>query len=345
MKQKCFLVAALGIVVFNATVNAQSQLTIRNESWGAFTNPTIKVESIATGGWAWTDGIISTARGGYGNHGVTGLALGGTNYNVGVYGQSDSAGITGLGVLAISSNGRSSNYGVYAQAFGGGHQNWAGYFVGNVFSTGSYVPSDEKLKTNIKTEQSALQKIMQLRPVSYEYKTEEYKFMQLPEKIQHGFVAQELQKVFPEAVQEVKQPVFEKNQLVRTEEFSAVNYQSLVPVLFKAIQEQQAQIEALQKEVNELKGKKITKAASMSEALPNPANVSATIKYSIPESVQKASIVVYDATGKKVLQFNNLKGNSQIVINSSELASGTYVYSMIVGGKPIITNRFLVGKG
>ena len=345
MKKKGFFLFAISMLFFSGIINAQSQLTLRNESWGAFTNPTVRVESVATGGWAWTDGIISTARGGYGNHGVTGLALGGTNYNVGVYGQSDSAGITGLGVLAISSRARSSNYGVYADAFGGGHQNWAGYFVGSVFSTGSFVPSDGKLKRNIRTEESALQKIMQLRPVSYEYKTDEFAYMRLPEKIQHGFVAQELQKVFPEAVKEVSQPVFENSKLVRTEEFSAVNYQSLVPVLFKAIQEQQVQIEALQKEINELKGKKITKAAFMSDVLPNPANVSATIKYSIPDNMQKASIVVFDGTGKKILQFNNLKGNSQIVINSSELASGTYVYSMIVGGKPILTNKFLVGKG
>jgi hypothetical protein len=325
--------------------HAQSQLKIRNESWGAFTNPTVTVESVATGGWAWTDGIISTSRGGFGNHGVKGFAFGGTNYNVGVYGQADSAGITGLGMLAISSNGRSSNYGIYADAFGGGHQNWAGYFVGNVFTTGSYLPSDEKLKRNIRTEESALQKIMQLRPVSYEYKTEEFKAMRLPENTQHGFVAQEVQKIFPEAVREVHQPIFEKGALTRTEEFTAVNYQSLIPILFKAIQEQQAQIETLQKELNELKGRKITKAAFMSDAIPNPANVSTTIKYSVPESVQKASIVVYDGTGKKILQFNNLKGNSQVVINSSELAAGTYVYTMLVGGKPVLTNKFLVGKG
>ena len=345
MKQKSVLFFAISIVFVGGIANAQSQLKIRNESWGAFNNPTITVESVATGGWALTDGVVSTARGGFDNHGVKGFAVGGTNYNVGVYGQADSAGVTGVGVLAISSRARSSNYGVYADAFGGGHQNWAGYFVGNVFSTGSFVPSDAKLKRNIKTEESALQKIMQLRPVSYEYKTDEFIYMRLPEKTQHGFVAQELQKVFPEAVKEVVQPVFEDNKLVRTEEFSAVNYQSLVPVLFKAIQEQQAQIEALQKEINELKGKKITKAAFMSDALPNPANVSTIIKYTVPESIQKASIVVYDGTGKKILQFNNLKGSSQIVINSSELAAGTYVYSMVVGGKPILSNKFLVGKG
>ena len=333
------------MLLISGMANSQSQLKIRNESWGAFTNPTVAVESVATGGWAWTDGIIVRASGGYGNVGLTGLGLGGTNYNVGVYGQADSAGITGLGLLGISSNGRSSNYGVYGQAFGGGHQNWAGYFVGSVFSTGSFIPSDAKLKRNIKTEESALQKIMQLRPVSYEYKTDEFSYMQLPEKTQHGFVAQELQKVFPEAVKEVAQPVFEDHKIVRTEEFSAVNYQSLVPVLFKAIQEQQAMIEALQKEVNELKGKKITKAAFMSDAIPNPVATSTIIKYNIPANIQKASIEVYDGAGKKILQYNSLKGNSQIMVNSSQLAAGTYVYTLFVAGKPVQSSRFLVGKG
>ncbi len=345
MKKKYFLFSAISIVFLSGIANAQSQLTLRNESWGAFTNPTVKVESVATGGWAWTDGIISTARGGYGNHGIKGFAFGGTNYNVGVYGQSDSAGITGLGVLAISSLARSSNYGVYADAFGGGHQNWAGYFVGNVYATGTFQPSDARLKRNIKIEESALQRIMQVRPVSYEYKTDELQYMRLPEKNQHGFVAQEFEKVFPEAVKEVQQPIFEGNKLVRTEEFSAINYQSLIPVLFKAIQEQQAMIETLQKEVSELKGKKITKATYMSDAIPNPANVTATIRYSIPGNTQKASIEIYDVAGKKILQYNNLKGNSQIVVNSAELSSGTYVYTMFVEGKPVSTNKFVVSKG
>jgi len=342
--KKMLLFFSLGIVCIAQLANAQSKIIIRNESWGYFSNPPIASESVATGGWALTEGMVAIGRGGLDNFGVKGIAKGGTNYNVGVYGFADSAAVTGVGVHAKSFNAGSSNYGVYAEA-SGGIQAWAGYFVGNVFTTGVYQPSDLRLKRNIKTEESVIQKIMRLRPVSYQYKTDEMKYLQLPRENQHGFVAQELQEVFPEAVKSVQQPVFENDKVVRTEEFSAINYQVLLPLLFKAMQEQQTMIEALQKEVNDLKGRKITKASFMSDAVPNPANVSTTIKYSIPATSQKASIEIYDAAGKKILQYNNLGGNSQIVVNSSQLSAGTYVYTMFVGEKPIMSNKFLVGKG
>ncbi|HYC30225.1 MAG TPA: T9SS type A sorting domain-containing protein, partial [Chitinophagaceae bacterium] len=147
----------------------------------------------------------------------------------------------------------------------------------------------------------------------------------------------------------IKHPVFEGNKLIRTEDLEAVNYQSLIPVLIKAVQEQQAMIEDLKKQVNELSSRKITKlpanAAYLSQAVPNPVNASTTIKYTIPNSVQKASIEVYDVAGNKVLQFNNLKGSSQVTIAADQLQSGTYVYSLLIGGKEMVTNKFVVAKG
>lgn len=342
MKQNKMLMSAVGALLISGVAIAQSKLTLRNESWGAFSNPTITSLSVATGGWALTEGIHTTGRGGADNYGIKAFAIAGTNYNVGVYGLADSAGVTGVGVFGQSIRGVSSNYGVYGQASGGGHQNWAGYFVGSVYTTGTYQPSDVKLKRNIKTEASVLDKVMKLRPVSYEYKTDEMKHMSLPEKTQHGFVAQELQQVFPEMVKESQQLVIENNKIAKTEDFTAVNYTALIPVLIKAIQEQQVMIEDLKKQISELGGKKVV---SLYDAIPNPADASTTIRYSLPDDVQKASIEVYDLAGKKLMQFNNLRGSSQITVNSSQLAAGTYVYTLFVGGKAAVSNKFLVAKG
>jgi hypothetical protein len=166
--------------------------------------------------------------------------------------------------------------------------------------------------------------------------------MALPDKTQHGFIAQELQQVFPEMVKETQQPVFENNKMVKTEDFNSVNYTALIPVLIKAVQEQQVMIEDLKKQLSELSGKKIV---SLYDAIPNPATASTTIRYSLPDDVQKASIEVYDANGKKIMQFNNLRGQSQILVNSAQLAAGTYIYTLYISGRPALSNRFLVAKG
>jgi hypothetical protein len=131
---------------------------------------------------------------------------------------------------------------------------YAGYFSGNIYCSGSYLPSDEKLKQNIQPMQDALDKVMKLDVKTYNYKTTEFPEMNLPTDMQHGFTAQNIESVFPELV---KVNPAKKEQPV---EFKAVNYIGLIPVLTEAIQEQQKQLEAkeekidsLQKQLNELK--------------------------------------------------------------------------------------------
>ncbi len=60
---------------------------------------------------------------------------------------------------------------------------------------------------------------------------------------ENGFIAQELQKIFPDLVNEGK----DKDRLL------SINYIALIPVLTKAIQEQQSQIEDQQKQIDELR--------------------------------------------------------------------------------------------
>jgi hypothetical protein len=92
--------------------------------------------------------------------------------------------------------------------------------------------------------------------------------MNLPKGAQVGFMADNMEQIFPSLV---KKTEFDFNQFddqmkpvdnaePNIFEFDAVNYVGMVPVLAKAIQEQQelieaqqAQIEELKKEMNELK--------------------------------------------------------------------------------------------
>jgi hypothetical protein len=107
--------------------------------------------------------------------------------------------------------------------------------------TDPYDPSsDRRLKKDISTIQGALTGVLSLQGVTYRYDTAKYPEMGLRNGPQIGFIAQDLEQVYPE--------------LVTTKEngFKAVNYAQLVPALVEAIKEQQSMIADLQEQVNAL---------------------------------------------------------------------------------------------
>ncbi len=106
-------------------------------------------------------------------------------------------------------------------------------------STGAYVTtSDFRLKENIEPIDAVLPGVMQLRPVSYHYKHNP------AGERATGFIAQEVAKVFPELV--VEDP---------TDGLLGLSYAEFAVISVKAIQEQQAQLDAQQAEIEALKQK------------------------------------------------------------------------------------------
>ncbi|RZK99397.1 MAG: hypothetical protein EOO89_31150, partial [Pedobacter sp.] len=105
--------------------------------------------------------------------------------------------------------------------------------AGAVRASGIALTSDVRLKKNIVPVKNALSSVMQLNAVSYDKKesiaSNKYNTSEI------GFIAQDLRKVFPALVSE-------GNDADKT---LAVNYAALIPVLTKAIQEQQAKISEL----------------------------------------------------------------------------------------------------
>jgi hypothetical protein len=113
------------------------------------------------------------------------------------------------------------------------------YSDGGGWLKGSLVESsDKRLKKNINSLTGTINKIKQLRGVSYNWIDKERGSTE-----QIGFIAQEVEEVFP--------------QLVKTNEngYKAVAYSHLAPILVEAIKEQQQQIEELKKQIEELKKK------------------------------------------------------------------------------------------
>jgi len=102
----------------------------------------------------------------------------------------------------------------------------------NATSWGSF--SDERLKTDLVSIDNAIEKIINIRAVTGRYKTDN------AETSRSFLIAQDVQKVFPEAVEAL------------TDEIGTLSlrYTDIIPVLVKAIQEQQLQIEELKSRLN-----------------------------------------------------------------------------------------------
>jgi hypothetical protein len=110
--------------------------------------------------------------------------------------------------------------------------------------------SDQRIKSDISPTQYGLSTILQLNPVDYFHHSSIYENGNafLPNgkpnlsaigKKDVGFLAQELYQFIPEAVHKPKD---------ETQDLWSVDYMKLVPVLTKAIQEQQTEIEVLQQQ-------------------------------------------------------------------------------------------------
>ena len=73
--------------------------------------------------------------------------------------------------------------------------------VGNVYASGAFMtPSDARFKQDINTLEGSLDKVLQLRGVNYVHTEKAIKERSLEEGTQVGFIAQELEAIYPEFV-------------------------------------------------------------------------------------------------------------------------------------------------
>jgi len=105
--------------------------------------------------------------------------------------------------------------------------------VGSVGADAYYYRSDIRLKENIERIENALEKILKLEGVAFFWKKEGQKSI--------GLIAQEVEKIFPEIVNEDGKGI------------KSIDYGRLVAVLIEAIKEQQKEIDFLKKEIENLK--------------------------------------------------------------------------------------------
>ena len=143
------------------------------------------------------------------------------------------------GNMGINYNGV-SGYGLIVETPSTQSEVYALYVMGNAYSTGTWSTSDERYKTNILPVKNALQNIVKLNGVTYDWNLEKFPSKGFDKKKQIGLIAQDVEKLFPE--------------MVKADEhgYKAINYSAFVPVLIESIKEQQKKIEQLEEKVKEV---------------------------------------------------------------------------------------------
>lgn len=281
---------AISAVTNGFTDNTTNSFGIRSELIGNGSLQNMAVYGEASGAVEAVTGtnfggrFISSATTGANSYGLRSSANGGaTIRNYGIYGESSAnSGTFNMGGILIADGGgtgsANTNYGLYAASTnagtgvaysvygeGGTDNDYAGYFNGNLAYNGTLTNvSDMRLKENIKEFSNCLGMVNSLKIYTYNYAAKgDYATLNLAEGKQYGFLAQDLEKVFPELVKENQVPnvkgVKEGDKVEHVDAtYKSVNHIGMIPILTKAIQEQQDLIESQQKLINALE-KRISK--------------------------------------------------------------------------------------
>lgn len=118
---------------------------------------------------------------------------------------------------------------------------------GNICYTGtSAACSDERYKKDITQITGALESLMNIKGVKFNWKTEEYKDKNFTDALQIGVIAQEIESYYPELV------------LTNNDGYKSVDYPKLTAVLIEAIKEQQEQYQNLEQRIKQIEDNFVT---------------------------------------------------------------------------------------
>gem|GEM_PF-1389235 len=217
--------------------------------------------------------------------------------------------------------------------------------------------SDLRLKANIRSVEGLSARLARLQPRQYVYRNDP------GQHTYYGFIAQELEQVFPELVHQ------DQETGLRT-----VSYTEFIPMLVAAWQEDQVLVRQSASEVDELRSnldealRRIetlesamsaccqsstgfqekapeypASAATLGQNIPNPFQASTTIPYFIPVAAGKAEIRIMDLEGRVRERFPLAQdGAGSVVFQHQGWAPGTYFYGLFLQGKPVQVREMLL---
>ena len=238
------------------------------------------------------------------------------------------------------------------------------------------VTSDARLKEEIEPLENSLDALSSLSGVSYRLKpgkTPDYAIDPETERLlemdgrksdndlfaryyaeeaqgerQYGFIAQEVQKIFPDLVH------------TGADGYMSVDYIGVIPLLVNAIQKLRGRLEKMENgddgpaptmndaptesgnDGNTMFGDRVAEVLSQND--PNPFSSDTRIGYNLPEGVQQAAIYIYDLQGKQVKRLNVDTRDNGVTLQGGDLQAGMYIYSLIADGKELASKKMILTK-
>ena len=180
-------------------------------------------------------------------------------------------------------------------------------------------------------------------------------------QVQTGFVAQE--------VAEIARSIGYDFSGVSIDEMGiySLRYSEFVVPLVQAVQELNAQVEHLQRQLDDMRNPGIgipirtnsapstdespafdafaetNRTAALYQNVPNPFNQSTQIQYYLPETVRNASLIIFDMQGKQLMQIPLMqRGDGMEIIQGSQLSAGIYLYALIADGREVGVKRMIL---
>jgi hypothetical protein len=223
---------------------------------------------------------------GVGKYGVRGVGdkngIFGKSAQYGVWGESNECGVLGKSINGYGIVGACDyGYGGYFYSYHGPGlrakskgENYAAIFDGAIRATSVFALSDRSLKKNVAPLNAAMTIVGRLLPKTYEFRNDgQFDSLQLPKGLHYGFLAEDIEQVLPNLVREsslnapeLLLPDTSFNSATDTIHsilkikpgdqnlVKSVNYIELIPLLVKAIQEQEEHINELQEKIDKLIG-------------------------------------------------------------------------------------------
>ena len=195
-----------------------------------------------------------------------------TGWALGVYATANNSGGSGISYALYGyaqGNSTGVKYGVYGATSGSGPR-YGIYCSGNGAYTGTWTDvSDLKFKKDIVRLDNVLDKVLQLQPSTYLYKTSEYDYMGFDDKRDLGLIAQETELIFPEVVSDNHHPGpanKDGEHLTKGIDYKGIDYTKFTPILIRAIQEQHEIVSTQSEEITALK-EALTKQKAVSDQL------------------------------------------------------------------------------
>jgi len=111
-------------------------------------------------------------------------------------------------------------------------------------------------QTEITSINNSLNTVLKLTPINFSYDKDWASKLKLSTQKQSGFAVEEVAKVAPELVVNQQKTYTAGKNSTKTATVPVVDYETLIPLLVGSIKEQQLQIEALKKEISQLRSAK-----------------------------------------------------------------------------------------